>query len=516
MANRRSQPAVAAAYAAVTDLIANRRKQGRIDLPTVAQLAAHAGVSKTTLGVVLKRLAAEGLICTRRGSGIRIAGSSTVDTAPVREAPVPPVPAPRWRQVRDSIVADYLVSVSTGSHVLPGTTSLMARYGAGHETVRRALLSLVDDGRLRGQGRRYRRGMPHRGATPSGVVLITPGNIDGRPAYWYPNDRENDRRFEQECTQRGIIVHRFLFLFGPRVIRPASPSCHTSIDTIPGPVLGVIAWMPQATVWALRSVLAFTTPQSIPLAVCARPEDTTAFVNECRGRTVRGFVHADHGQNAGAAVGRYLLKRGHRRILYVCPEPGDDCRAAGLREACARCEDTVRITPATYVPPSMNPDPQSGMEDYRTVFDNYVKAVAGRLPDGDAHAEIHAAVSKLYLAVRRQVLSARLECSIRRAWRAIPRSCRPTAIVAWNDAVAQVCMKLLSEDGMQVPREVSIISFDDSDTASAAQITSYNFNEFRTMCEMLDWVTWLRRRQPNRVMPPPQGFITERGSVGRG
>ena len=114
------------------------------------------------------------------------------------------------------------------------------------------------------------------------------------------------------------------------------------------------------------------------------------------------------------------------------------------------------------------------------------------------------AVARLYLTVRRQVLADRLEASIRAAWHTIPRSCRPTAVVAWNDAAAQVCMKLLVEDGRRVPRDVSIVSFDDCDIASAVGISSYNFNEFRTMCEMLDWVTWPRRREQNRVDDDPQ------------
>ena len=133
----------------------------------------------------------------------------------------------------------------------------------------------------------------------------------------------------------------------------------------------------------------------------------------------------------------------------------------------------------------------------------------------DRQKRIAQALPSSAIHIRSRISDVLLRESIHRAFEHMPRALDATAIIAWNDRAAQLCLRGLGERGVRVPDDISLVSFDDSTDASLGSITSFNFNESTILSRMLDWVVWPDRRKAAGIVAPPQGFLTERGSVKR-
>jgi DNA-binding LacI/PurR family transcriptional regulator len=86
-----------------------------------------------------------------------------------------------------------------------------------------------------------------------------------------------------------------------------------------------------------------------------------------------------------------------------------------------------------------------------------------------------------------------------------------TAWVAVNDVTASMALDFLRLRGLSVPADLSLISFDDSPRALAANITSYNFNVYAIGTAMLGFVLGQR---PYADKAGVQGYIVDRRSTG--
>lgn len=148
------------------------------------------------------------------------------------------------------------------------------------------------------------------------------------------------------------------------------------------------------------------------------------FVSVHADRTIAGVVNVQSDDEAGAfAMVSHLLALGHRRILHV----GGPVGVTGAEQ---RIEGYLRAHAAAGVKP----------------------------PPG------HVLRSPFTTEGGRQTLQGWL------------RSCRgdpwPQAVFAANDAIALGCIETLAARGLRVPADVSVVGFDDSLLARAAQIAT--------------------------------------------
>ncbi|MBD3240739.1 MAG: GntR family transcriptional regulator [Chitinivibrionales bacterium] len=519
-AKQRKKPAVRKALEVLRSLTSVYRDRGRYVLPTIAELAAQAGVSRASVGKAVRILCDEGVLITRRGGGIRL--HQPVPEAGSRRGYGPdadPLPLSRWEQVREQIIADYLVRAVDSDSLLPNCKELSGRYVASHRTVRRALQSLVDDGRLYPQGERYGRTLRTRGSFQKGIVLVIPANLAGAPANRYPNEEQNRMWLERECGQRGIAIRAYMLTSSQREVKPFSAHLPQSPSVLGNSILGAIVWLPGSAGAGLPTVLKALHFPGRPIAVGAPRPSLDTVMSRYSSGVLRGFCTPESGFEAGIAVAQHLLSHGHRTALFVMPNADGDrtdpARLAGARacfeESCG--DNTLRVLrydmPAHSLIPSSNP--AWGRDDF--------SALSAKLEHTEALTErerrIVDALPASAIHIRGRVGDALLRQSIHRAFGQLPRPLDATAIIAWNDRAAQICMQLLGERGICVPEDLSLISFDDSTEASLGGITSYNFNDSKVLFGMLDWVVWPDRRKAGGIAAPPQGFVTERGSVKR-
>jgi DNA-binding LacI/PurR family transcriptional regulator len=97
---------------------------------------------------------------------------------------------------------------------------------------------------------------------------------------------------------------------------------------------------------------------------------------------------------------------------------------------------------------------------------------------------------------------------------------RNRAVTAWvlaNDAVAVMARDYLSRRRIRVPRDISLIGFDDSVDAMKYRITSYNFNIAQVVHAMVHHVVTCGRLPTKRRLQPVEieGIIVERVSTAR-
>ncbi len=498
-------------------LVDGLRRAGRDTLPTVAELARRLGVSKTSVSRAVAVLCSEGLLSARRGSGIRVVSPDVpVPDMPLRQGTQPQLLA-RWEQVRNQIVSEFLTRASRQDVLLPSVRALAGRYAASHRTVRCALQALVDSGRLRPQGERYVAAAVAHGGVRKSIVLVQLATSEGLPARRFPNEEQNLAWFGRECGERGIGVHTYLLSSGRSELLPFSPHVPRLIADLEESVLGVIAWLPGNAGSGMDVVLRSIRVPGRPVAVGARRTLLERFLHRPEHGPLRGFCTSEYGFDAGLAVGQYLHVHGHRHVLFMCPAgdlgSAEPERVTGMRVGLEQPGGPGRVdvhwyrrTPESHVP-SAN----------AAVGRNEFSELAARLEMEGALSDreqlIMRAVGGSGLLLRSRIRQLLLEEDLRRAFRqfSLPRS--TTAIAAFNDEAALVCLKLLRERHIRVPEDVSLISFDDTADASLASVTSYNFNESQLLLSMLDWVLWPKAGKGPVIVPPPQGFVSERGTV---
>ncbi len=66
----------------------------------------------------------------------------------------------------------------------------------------------------------------------------------------------------------------------------------------------------------------------------------------------------------------------------------------------------------------------------------------------------------------------------REALRAYLREVKPTAVVAVNDYIAAEVLRAAREEGLEVPRDLAIVGFDDSDVARLVEVPLTTVKQF--------------------------------------
>jgi DNA-binding LacI/PurR family transcriptional regulator len=91
-----------------------------------------------------------------------------------------------------------------------------------------------------------------------------------------------------------------------------------------------------------------------------------------------------------------------------------------------------------------------------------------------------------------------------------------TAWVGVTDEIALEALRHLHEAGISVPREISVMGFDDTMEAFMAEMTSYQFNTLGAMRPTLDHILRPRVPEAERDRKPVtiEGFVNERQSTG--
>ncbi len=499
-------------YEHLRQLVCRELDQNRSRLPPERTLARLLGCSLVTAHKAVTRLAAEGIVepVPRRGTRIL-------------QRPEPALPEPQSRVLLPTSALERLKrrlahDVLHGRHPferLPSIKEMAVDYGCGRDLLRAALASLVDQGYLERNGRGY--AIPATRQAPSLTLhLVAIGDNMGLLGQQAPHQLPLLEQLEETCRRRslGFRAHILPRGFGhpslsravERELRRAAADSATA-----GFVVCHLFISPRLREHILQSIAG---PHPTALL-----DDSGQISIDTRNSLPHNWHLFTVTQSAlcGRIAARYLVERGHRRLAFVGAYPKASWQAQRFEGARQACLATAGLAQVRLFTASAPPREQWG-DASRSALS---RAIVAHLPDTLLPTPGHEAATaellrdemlnaverhRQYAALYHALEPAMAEAS---AWRDI------TAWIACNDGVAQVCLQYLNANGIDVPRDLSLVSFDDSQIAARTHISSYNFNPYDLSAAMIGYVLdpfRFRRAHPEPVTEIP-GFVRERRSV---
>ncbi len=441
-------------------------------LPPIRQLAAEAGVSYVSMWKAVRRLADDGRIVTNHRTGVRLPASVAPSRSPPRGVPGPPRRRSKWERIRTRIESDILSGRHPPGVTLPPLKELSRLYGTCYTTLRKALDRLVDEGWVTTVRRGYRVASNGTRGRRGTVVLLACGSSDGRPGLPTNRSQEHFRALESECARNGVTL---------RVVScdALGNTLHVPADIAPAfagrpggdEILGVLVWtVGMSSGESVSRVMRRCVFLQKPLAIL--DETGSVPVPLQSNPSVRVFSLAASA-HAGRRVGTFLLRLGHREVVFVSPVQAmgwSRNRLDGLVSAFADAGLPGGVR-ALIAPGGYRPRPQSAAE-------LRIEQLLARLPeprrDDDAMfaRAVRAARETMRGAIDAEIVHGRLIALLDRNRQA--RSA--TAWVAVTDGFALDCIDYLRGKGIRVPEDISVVGFDDTHEAFRHGLTSYNFN----------------------------------------
>jgi DNA-binding LacI/PurR family transcriptional regulator len=228
--------------------------------------------------------------------------------------------------------------------------------------------------------------------------------------------------------------------------------------------------------------------------------------------TVAGLV-------AGRQVGQYLLKLGHRKVAFMSychKELWSQYRFRGLLQSFqgAGFGEGVRKFVIEEVDDRFHglPGPND-LEEFRKAADAFL---AASLEAGTGYYAGYAQeqmTGSVWNYIHQLKMAARVE-PILTAAMAEPGI---TACVGANDRMALLARDHMNKKGVRIPRDMSVLGFDDSKAATDNDLSSYSFTFSEIARKILSYVLSPRQRQQaqdgNAI--ECEGQLIERGSSGQ-
>jgi DNA-binding LacI/PurR family transcriptional regulator len=464
----------------LTDQIRLARARGDTRIPPIRELSRAAGVSPRTVSKVLSSAREEGILRSRRGSGLFIAGKEVSSLASRRD-PSSKTPNYKWTTVAAQLTQDIVSGAYSDGGRLPTVKELAHRYGVSFRTMRKVMNTLVDRGMLRHERTAFsvqRISLQRSGSAR--VVLIARGDAEGVPNLALQRTADNLRVFEQECLRNGVQYE--LVTWDPDSEKLYVPQAgQVSVDGVlkGGPVLGFIIWDNAIPDWSMpalvdrcigtgRKVVVFDEYGNMPR----------------RGGPAVLVVRSGFDEKPGSDTATWLLRHRHRAVAYVSPlhdAPWSRARCEGLRRAFAAAGFPDGVAEFT----SDDFDTLYGRED---LYRRNVAQSESLLDKAATRAGAVPAARVMRLLkdeIRPFVHHEAIDALARPLFEEAMHSSSVTCWVCASDEVAMPALRLLELRGKSVPRDMSVIGFDDTIEAMHHGLTSYNFNGVGAVRAML-------------------------------
>ncbi|MBD3240548.1 MAG: GntR family transcriptional regulator [Chitinivibrionales bacterium] len=515
----RNTPARTKALAFLRELIASGRETGTYRLPTVRELAALAGVGPMTMLRAVQQLSVAGELDARPKQGITIAGGRhEADPRSVLEGTARDAHLQTWERVYRQFQHDLIIGVYAPGTVCPTYKELAEHYGTSYHSLRKAVDHLVSSGALV----RYKKGLQVpvlvRRRPGGTIVLLAHAASDGRLDVSFARAAEGLALFQSECYRRNVSLEvvPVRTQTGSGVAARMGGKGPGGLPSDRPDILGYAMYGSALPNRLLEDLCLRLAPADKPVAVF----DDGSGLKVPSGLTTRlTIVRGTNTQTASHRVGRFLLHLGHRRVLYLSPTHGaawSQERLQGLVAAFAEAGMPDAVTGITCERLQHTPD---ALPAGRTVHSLTEEAVSALRSAGGEPCEMFAhllrRIEPRLFALMEEELLWPVERELFERALALPEA---TAWVASSDYVASRVVRFLREQGVAVPRDISVVGFDDSMEAFVHGITSYNFDMHSVVRGLLGHILNPPQGPPKRGKDrilDIEGFVTERETTAK-
>ncbi len=520
-------------------------------LPPIRVLARQAQVSAAAMCEALAVLKGESLVSIIKNRGAYL-GQPPADGRNGYHA-ASPGESQRWQRLKIQIEKDIFNGFFVPGEAMPSLRDLQKSYAVSYKTLRKAMEAIAGEGVVVPHKKTYL--VPHlRRAHGTLVFISAPEAASKIICGGYPvTEFLSTLRREGGKSMINVVV----VPFDPERRKAVFANQLTALQEKHS-VLGYILWtsmlQERKLDQALQTLREVQRPDAKPVPVVLhngnvngsgnsngrhpsaeksggfdKPVavvDTTwdmAITNalhhqaDLAGWAFRNFTVA--GLVAGRQVGQYLLKLGHRRVAFLSychKELWSQYRFRGLLQSFqgAGFGEGVRKFVIEEVDDRFHglPGPND-LEEFRKAADTFIAA------SQDAGAGYYAGyaqeqmVGSVWNYIHQLKMAARVEPILTAAL------LEPglTACVGANDRMALLARDHLAKKGIRIPRDMSVLGFDDSKAATDNDLTSYSFTFSEIARKILTYVLSPRQRlhvqEGNAV--ECEGLLVERGSSGQ-
>jgi DNA-binding LacI/PurR family transcriptional regulator len=392
--------------------------------------------------------------------------------------------------------------------MIPQIKELQRRYGVSYRTVAKALSATLRDGLIVGRGRGYAVPTPVS-ASRSSIRILFLFYIEQPLMPSRESDRGLMSALEQECLRNGVHFDCAAISASPQgVVMRSHEDVRPPSSRVRHDCAGVVYLVssPQSVDNRIFSWLAHT---GKPLSIVDWHGgwDAPAYLKK---EKAAQWIRSRTNRNAGLQVGHYLLGLGHKRIAFFSPytAPLATDLAAGLVQAASLAGLPDAIVDFTR-------NRQFSAEEFGAKvmarYNKYVDVGPGLPRD---YTESHRRLARSSWDVHEDAtLYEMLEPSFGQAL----TDRNITAWVGSDDTVALMAWSFLRAKKRSIPRDISLVGFDNTFDALQFDITSYDFGLGATASSALHFL--LRPSWSARVRglsrPLIDGSVIERGSTAR-
>jgi DNA-binding LacI/PurR family transcriptional regulator/DNA-binding GntR family transcriptional regulator len=508
------------AVAFLIQYLAQTDSKQSVRLPSITMLAKKAGSTQGTMWRAVCYLQNKGCLVTVPGGGIFTA-QNRVPVIPFIK-PVTTVadtaPQKSWERIADTISNEILTGRIKHDSILPSLKEFSLRYNVTNRTVAQALRSLEEEKLLVKKGHGYTTSLLPIHHQQTTLVLITHTSSMGALSSITTRARTFWHSLERECIHYNIKPEIYGLFDEPDVDENAlRKRCEKIVKSTSGqPVAGFLFWALAKDPAPLRIMLECLKHTHLPVAIIDESGGTLEIAAEFKSSQFR-FLNVGTTDVSGLMVGRYLLRLGHRKVAFFCPNKNDPSykrRLNGIRKAFNRGGTLCTVYEFAH----------DAYDSYETVGELVSETESSRFAQREIlrikqHFNIKNKNKPLMMFLENNnraleelvAMNVHLEIMTPLFAKALNNN-SITAWVGYNDRAALAAQSFLSEKRIKVPEAISIVGFDDIPQTFGSGLTSYNFNMSRVVELLIEHILSPRSRRGANQMHSMElpGFIAER------
>ena len=470
-------------------------------LPSIQKLARHAHVSPVTMWKAVRRYGDDGKLMVEKG-GISIPRKNTgfSFTSETDET------VRKWEWLASQLKSAILQRVYAAGGLLPSPKELTRQYGVSFRTLKKALNVLVNERLIVPYKKTYRIKPVHIPQRFSRLVLVTRAD---------PLNPINESRSRAHAlySMLEIVCTRARCSLSLYIYRPSQNTSAIMTGFPPDEnILGYLVWTSGMTPDDLKAVCAKLTLAAKPVSFL----DESGITQQCPSETFsrNGFriFSLSNTAASSAKVAQYLIDQGHRSVAYISPfheSAWSQSRLDGLVDTFANAGYRDCVIPAVFSRP-LQDSVINDTVDYILATARYFSAIRNYLKRVYTN-RIDEVLEEFRKNMEELTKGNNVRENLHHLFETALQNRKVTTWVMCNDRAAEEALKWLALKKINVPSGISLISFDDSDSAFFRNLTSYNFNISSLIEMMVSHI--LEPGNRNKGIVEVEGFVNVRQSV---